>query len=283
MCDRITVLRDGRFVDTFERECRVARRHRAGDGRPLDSAAAAGAVPQRPAKRLVCASSEPDSARDASRMCRSRSPPARSSACSDSSARAGPSSSRRSPACSRADRGSIAVDGRLVRARSPRAAARAGVVLVPEDRQRQGLCFNLSLRHNLVLPAAATRGDAADPRIARSRPATRSSATWRIAAPSTAITPDSAERRQPAEDRRSPSGSRSRRACCCSTSRPKASTSRRSTRSTASSSSWRRAGTAVLLVSSDLPEVLALADRVLVMREGRLRGELARRRRRRAA
>ena len=33
-------------------------------------------------------------------------------------------------------------------------------------------------------------------------------------------------------------------------------------------------GTAVLLVSSDLPEVLTLSDRVLVMREGRLRGEL---------
>jgi len=34
-------------------------------------------------------------------------------------------------------------------------------------------------------------------------------------------------------------------------------------------------GTSVLLVSSDLPEVLTLSDRVLVMREGRLRGELA--------
>ena len=34
-------------------------------------------------------------------------------------------------------------------------------------------------------------------------------------------------------------------------------------------------GLACLVVSSDLPEVLALADRVLVMREGRLQGELA--------
>ncbi|MEO6221634.1 MAG: ATP-binding cassette domain-containing protein, partial [Vicinamibacterales bacterium] len=34
------------------------------------------------------------------------------------------------------------------------------------------------------------------------------------------------------------------------------------------------AGMACLMVSSDLPEVLALADRILVMREGRLRGEL---------
>jgi ribose transport system ATP-binding protein len=31
-----------------------------------------------------------------------------------------------------------------------------------------------------------------------------------------------------------------------------------------------------LIISSDLPEVLALADRILIMRHGRLTGELAR-------
>jgi ABC-type sugar transport system ATPase subunit len=35
-------------------------------------------------------------------------------------------------------------------------------------------------------------------------------------------------------------------------------------------------GTAVLLISSELPEVLALSDRVLVMRSGRIAGELSR-------
>jgi ABC-type sugar transport system ATPase subunit len=34
-------------------------------------------------------------------------------------------------------------------------------------------------------------------------------------------------------------------------------------------------GLAVLVVSSDLPEMLALADRVLVMREGALQGEIS--------
>ena len=34
-------------------------------------------------------------------------------------------------------------------------------------------------------------------------------------------------------------------------------------------------GAACLVVSSDLPEVLGLADRILVMREGRLQGEIA--------
>jgi ABC-type sugar transport system ATPase subunit/ribose/xylose/arabinose/galactoside ABC-type transport system permease subunit len=37
-----------------------------------------------------------------------------------------------------------------------------------------------------------------------------------------------------------------------------------------------RAGKAILMISSDLPEVLAMSDRVLVMREGRISGEFAR-------
>jgi ABC-type sugar transport system ATPase subunit len=37
-----------------------------------------------------------------------------------------------------------------------------------------------------------------------------------------------------------------------------------------------RSGVAVLLISSELPEVVALASRTLVMREGRLVGEVPR-------
>jgi len=35
-------------------------------------------------------------------------------------------------------------------------------------------------------------------------------------------------------------------------------------------------GMAILMISSDLPEVLGMSDRVVVMREGRVKGELPR-------
>ena len=50
--------------------------------------------------------------------------------------------------------GEIRSTARPSRFDPPRDAARAGIALVPEERQRQGLLFNLDLRHNLVLPKA---------------------------------------------------------------------------------------------------------------------------------
>jgi ABC-type sugar transport system ATPase subunit len=38
--------------------------------------------------------------------------------------------------------------------------------------------------------------------------------------------------------------------------------------------SLARSGAAVLMVSSEMPELLQVADRVLVMRQGRISGEL---------
>ena len=48
--------------------------------------------------------------------------------------------------------GSIRVDGREVRIRTVADAVRAGVALVPEDRRRQGLVLSHSVRENIITP-----------------------------------------------------------------------------------------------------------------------------------
>ncbi len=48
--------------------------------------------------------------------------------------------------------GEIYVDDKEVEIRCPMDAIRNGVVLAPEDRKKDGLCTKLSIRHNLALP-----------------------------------------------------------------------------------------------------------------------------------
>ena len=48
--------------------------------------------------------------------------------------------------------GEIVLDGRTVDIRSPRDAIRHGIVLAPEDRKKEGLCTRLSIRDNIALP-----------------------------------------------------------------------------------------------------------------------------------
>ena len=48
--------------------------------------------------------------------------------------------------------GEFVLDGKTVHIRSPKGAIRSGIVLVPEDRKKDGLCTKLSIRHNIALP-----------------------------------------------------------------------------------------------------------------------------------
>lgn len=48
--------------------------------------------------------------------------------------------------------GEILLDGKPVSIRSPQDAIQAGIVLAPEDRKKDGLCTKLSIRHNIALP-----------------------------------------------------------------------------------------------------------------------------------
>jgi simple sugar transport system ATP-binding protein len=57
-----------------------------------------------------------------------------------------------------ADSGSIRIDGRLVNWRSPRQAMRRGVGFCPEDRKREGLLLDLTVRENIILALQSKRG-----------------------------------------------------------------------------------------------------------------------------
>lgn len=48
--------------------------------------------------------------------------------------------------------GEVFLDGKKVSIHSPQDAIRAGIVLAPEDRKKDGLCTKLSIRHNIALP-----------------------------------------------------------------------------------------------------------------------------------
>lgn len=48
--------------------------------------------------------------------------------------------------------GEIILEGKEVKVQSPKDAIQAGIVLAPEDRKKDGLCTKLSIRHNIARP-----------------------------------------------------------------------------------------------------------------------------------
>jgi rhamnose transport system ATP-binding protein len=171
------------------------------------------------------------------------------------------------------DAGTVMLDGQPVTFRSPRDAARAGIVLVPEERHRQGLWFNFDLRNNLSIPRSTLRGrtllDAADER----RLSTTMLSEWRIKAAGIDVLPDTL------------SGGNQQKVVVAKwmATSPRVLLLDEPTKGVDVGAKFEiheqvRAqaaqGLAVVMVSSDLPEVLALADRILVMKEGRVQGQL---------
>ena len=171
------------------------------------------------------------------------------------------------------DSGTISLYGQPLAPRSPVDAIRAGVVLVPEARHSQGLLFNLDLRQNMQLSRAEQLGRKW---IEAGRERTEARGwmdAWRVKAESPDSLPDSL------------SGGNQQKVLIAKwvATTPRVLLLDEPTRGVdvgAKAEIHRKIqqlaseGLAVLVVSSDLPEVLTLADRVLVMREGRLRGEL---------
>ena len=172
------------------------------------------------------------------------------------------------------DAGTVRIDGKAIRLHSPCAGARAGIALVPEERQRQGLLFNLAIRHNLVLPQKVVRGDVLVRAARERREAQQLLDTWRIKAPGVDVTPDSL------------SGGNQQKIVLAKwlATAPRILLLDEPTKGVDVGAKFeiheiirREAarGAACLMASSDLPEVLGLAHRTIVMREGRVQGDVA--------
>ena len=174
----------------------------------------------------------------------------------------------------RPTQGSVHVQGQPVAFRSARDASRAGLALVPEDRQRLGLHFNLNIRHNLSLAAGARRGHGRIDAASELRASQDMVKSLALRAPSLLHEPGAL------------SGGNQQKCVAgkwLATS-PVILLLDEPTKGVDVGAKFEihnliraraASGMACLVVSSDLPEVLALADRILVMREGRLQGELS--------
>jgi ABC-type sugar transport system ATPase subunit len=175
------------------------------------------------------------------------------------------------------DGGAVLVSGNPLKTASVRAAMRAGVALVPEDRQRQGLVLPLSVGANLVMAIRGTLTRLGLVCARRERPVvSRLMSQLSVRAPSDSV---------PAE---SLSGGNQQKVVLGKwlAANPSVLILDEPTKGIDVGAKAeihnliRRLaaqGSAVLLISSDLPEVLAMSDRIIVMRAGRIVGELAHR------
>ncbi len=170
--------------------------------------------------------------------------------------------------------GTVAVDGNPVPPGSVRAAVLAGMALVPEDRQRCGLFLESSVSENATLAAI---GDApASPWVDR---------VWQRRATANVIERlgvKAASRHDPIVEL---SGGNQQKVAFGKwwLRDPKVLLLDEPTRGVDVGAKWEiytlldglaAEGLAIVFVSSEMEEILALADRVVVMHEGEVRGEL---------
>lgn len=170
--------------------------------------------------------------------------------------------------------GRIRVDGEKVRVRRPQDAIRAGLALVPEDRKIQGLVPEMGVTENLSLAALRRdrrAGGFIGLRAERELAATMSAA-MRIKAASTVSQMSGGNQQKVVLGKWLAMA-------------PRVLLLDEPTRGVDVGSkreiydlmvSLAADGKAVLFVSSDLEEILGMSDRVLVMHEGGLAGEIAR-------
>jgi len=174
-----------------------------------------------------------------------------------------------------ADSGSIFVDGTVVKIESPRTAIEAGIGLLPEDRKEQGIFGLLSVRENITLGNL--------PFFTKSKIVQRKKEM------------DSTFDFIQKLSIRTPSGEQivanlsggnqqkvvlakwlvSKSTCLIFDEPTRGVDVGAKTEIYALMNDLLEQGVAILMISSDLPEVLGMSDRVLVMCEGKMAGELS--------
>ena len=173
--------------------------------------------------------------------------------------------------------GEVSVEGKVRTIANPRDAIEAGLALVPEDRKQQGLILEMSIRHNIGISGLARHKRAGGlMNFARER---QDSA--KMVAEMKIKTPSDQQITQYL------SGGNQQKVVIGKwlAMQPRVLLLDEPTRGVdigAKQEIYRLMeeladqGVAILFVSSEMEEVLSLADRVLVMHEGRISGELAR-------
>ncbi len=272
LCDRVTVFRDGRYVATRDvAATSMGELVRMIVGRDLESSAPRVATDTGAVVLEVRRLSKRGMLRDVSFSLRRGEIVGLSGLVG-----AGRTELARTIFCDMlADEGEVLVDGKPFRGRNPRHAIAAGIGLVPEDRKEQGLVIslavmsNISMAHMCSLTRLGVLSGARERRLAR----------------------DYVERlaiRTPTVEQKAMylSGGNQQRVVIAKwlAIQPKVLIVDEPTRGVdigakAEIHNLLRQlaanGMAILMISSDMPEVLAVSDRVLVMHQGRLAGELS--------
>jgi len=176
----------------------------------------------------------------------------------------------------RYDSGTVTMNGRTVAAHDPRAAIRAGMAFIPEDRRKQGLVTDASVARNV---AGVIRGKLAKGGILTQRAESRAAGPWagRLEVKTAALDMNAATM----------SGGNQQKVVIAKwlATDPKLLIIDEPTRGidVGTKSEVHRLlselageGLAIVMISSELPEVLGMADRVLVVCEGRLTADIPR-------
>jgi len=171
--------------------------------------------------------------------------------------------------------GTVKVDGQAVPATSPRLAVRSGMALVPEDRKAQGLILDASIQSNVGLPVLRRLGRLGlYNRRAETALARQFKRSLNVRAPGVKTVVGAL------------SGGNQQKVVLAKwlATKPKALILDEPTRGVdvgakqeiyAIIEDMAVHGMAVVMISSDMEEIIGVSDRVLVMRDGRVAGELS--------